>query len=214
MRKYEKITGGNCWCMHQCICHCCWLLVLKLSFFLQFISVVCCYQKIPYWMLIPPNKQFHLQIFYITSSASLYHYSSSCKSAWTTIWPGFYFTWLRLPHCIIPVHHASPLGLPFDLDSVHVQTSDWGSAGRRPIYLRRLWVHHHYHLCCHHVVLTTIVTCNKYSDKFVFCYIFHTKPYFFKATQCCQFCFDFHEINSKQGRITRRFNVYWLTIFT
>ena len=72
-------------------------------------------------------------------------------------WIDIYLTLLRLPHCIITVHHASPLGLPFDLDSVHVQTSDWGSAGRRPIYLRRLWVHHHYHLCCHHVVLTTTV---------------------------------------------------------
>ena len=36
-----------------------------------------------------------------------------------------------------------------------------------------------------------IVTFNKYSNKFVFCYIFQTKPYFFKAMQCCHFCFVF-----------------------
>ena len=58
------------------------------------------------------------------------------------------------------------------------------------------------------------VTHNKCSDKFVFCYIFHTKPYFFKETQCCHICFDLNEINSKQGRISLRFIVYWLIILT
>ena len=53
-----------------------------------------------------------------------------------------------------------------------------------------------------------------HSDKFVFCNIFHTKPYFFKETQFCHFCFDFNEINSKEVRITWRFIVYWLIIFT
>ena len=64
------------------------------------------------------------------------------------------------------------------------------------------------------IISTCTVTCNKYSDKFLFCYIFHTKPYFFKAPQFCHFWFDLHEINSKQGRITCRFVVYWLIIFS
>ena len=63
-----------------------------------------------------------------------------------------------------------------------------------------------------HLFWVYTVTCNKYLDKFFFCYIFHTKPYFFKATQYCHVCFDSYEINIKQGRITWRFIVYWLII--
>ena len=56
------------------------------------------------------------------------------------------------------------------------------------------------------------VSCNKYSDKSIFCYIFYTKPNIFKISLKCHFYLNFIEINTQQLRIVRSLFVYLVII--